>query len=150
MSRHHAKGERPDGHGNVGVTVFVPPEKAEAVKGYARRIARRRTPARREDIVEILNTHRRQIERFGVRSLSLFGSVVRGEAKPHSDVDLLVEFEPDTVLGLFAFVELKNVLEGLLGRPVDLITGANIKPRIKKRVMAEALPVFRGEEEIGH
>ncbi|MBF0374529.1 MAG: nucleotidyltransferase family protein [Alphaproteobacteria bacterium] len=149
MSRHHAgKGERPDGHGNVGVTVFVPPDKAEAVKGYARRISRRRAPARREDIVEILNTHREHIERFGVRALSLFGSVVRGEAKPHSDVDLLVEFEPGTAMGLFGFVELKNVLEGLLGRPVDLITDSHIKPRIRTRVMSEARLVF-GPDQSG-
>ncbi len=124
------------------VTVWVPAEKADAVRRYAQRIGHRRRPADRDEIIDRLQTHSAQLERFGVEGISLFGSVVRGEANKDSDVDLLVRFQPGYPRGLFQFVELKHVLEGLLGRPVDLITAKNIKPRIRKRILTECLPVF--------
>jgi hypothetical protein len=124
------------------VTVWVPAEKVDAVKSYARRIGQRRAPPDRDSIVERLRQHRHALERFGVVSLALFGSSARGEAKAHSDIDLLVDFAPHRPSGLFEFVELKHHLEGLLGRPVDLTTTANIKPRLLKRIMDEALPVY--------
>ncbi len=132
-------------HGRRGlaeVTVWVPAEKAEAVKTYARRIGQRRAPPSRQDIIDLLQRNRHLTERFGVRSLSLFGSAVRDEAKPHSDIDLLVEFETGRPSGLFEFVELKHVLEGLLGRPVDLTTAANIKPRLRARILREAERIY--------
>lgn len=128
--------------GLTDVTVWVPTEKAEAVRRYAARIGHRRKPAQRDDIIEQLRRHRARLDRFGVRSLALFGSVVRNQARRDSDVDLLVEFEAGRPDGLFQFVELKNVLEGLLGRPVDLITAANIKPRLRDRILGEAVVVF--------
>lgn len=128
--------------GLTDVTVWVPAEKAEAVRRYAARIGHRRPPARRDEIIEQLRQHRQRLDRFGVRSLSLFGSVVRNQARRDSDVDLLVEFEPGRPDGLFEFVELKNLLEGLLGRPVDLITGANIKPRLRDHILGEAVVVY--------
>ncbi len=128
--------------GLTDVTVLVPPEKVEALRRYAGRISRRREPARRDDIIEKLQAHRQVAERFGVEKLSLFGSVLRDEARPDSDVDLMVEFAPGRPRGLFEFVELKNALEGVLGRPVDLITAANIKPRLKERILGEAVRVL--------
>lgn len=136
MKRRHAR------RGMVDVTVFVPAEKADAVKRYAARIGRLRDPARPGEIIERLQNSRAHLDRFGVKSLALFGSVVRDEARPQSDVDLLVEFKPGRPDGLFEFVDLKNTLEGILGRPVDLITGANIKPRLKGRILGEAVRVF--------
>ncbi|MEW5728364.1 MAG: nucleotidyltransferase family protein [Pseudomonadota bacterium] len=129
----------------VEVTVRVPADKVDAVRSYAQRIARRRPPALREEVLERLRAHRDLFERFGVRSASLFGSVVRDEAKPMSDIDLMIEFLPGHPGGLFRYVELKHALEGLLGRPVDLITKNNIRPRLKARILKECLPVF-GEE----
>jgi predicted nucleotidyltransferase len=120
----------------------VPPDMAEAVRRYAGRISRRREPARRDDIVEKLLSHRHVTERFGVAGLSLFGSVMRDDARPDSDVDLLVEFMPGRPKGLFEFVELKNALEGVLGRPVDLIPSGSVKPRLRERILKEALRVF--------
>lgn len=129
----------------VEVTIRIPADKVEAVKSYAGRIARQRPPAMRDEVVEKLKAHGDLFARFGVKSASLFGSVVRDEAKPMSDVDLMVEFHPGEPGGLFRYVELKHALEGVLGRPVDLITKGNIKPRLKARILKECLPVF-GEE----
>lgn len=129
----------------VELTVRVPADKVDQVRSYAGRIGKRRPPAMRDEIVEKLHTHAYLFERFGVKSASLFGSVVREEAKPMSDVDLMVEFHPGEPGGLFRYVELKHALEGLLGRPVDLVTKGNIKPRLKARILQECMPVF-GEE----
>jgi len=77
--------------------------------------------------------------KFGVKSLLLFGSVARNEATSTSDVDLLVEFNrPVGYFGLFA---LQDYLEKLLGCPVDLGTPDSLKPYIKERVMGELIRV---------
>lgn len=78
-------------------------------------------------------------ERFGVTSLGLFGSVVRNENRPDSDVDLLVTFR--TTPGLFTFIELEHHLSDLLGMKVDLVLRDALKPHIGKRVLAEVSPV---------
>jgi uncharacterized protein len=77
--------------------------------------------------------------KFGVKSLLLFGSVARNEATSTSDVDLLVEFNrPVGYFGLFA---LQDYLEKLLGCPVDLGTPDSLKPYIKDRIMGELIRV---------
>ena len=92
---------------------------------------------------EVLSTLRAQQAvlhaRFGVARLALFGSVARDEAGQDSDVDLLVEF--DRPVGLFRFMELQSHLEDLLGCGVDLGTPQSLKPRIRDRVLAEAVDV---------
>jgi uncharacterized protein len=129
----------------VELTVRVPADKVDAVRSYASRISRQRAPVTRDEVVETLRRHQDVFIRFGVVSASLFGSVVRDEAKPMSDVDLMVAFAPGQPGGLFRYVELKHALEGVLGRPVDLITKGNIKPRLQARILAECMPIF-GEE----
>lgn len=129
----------------VEITVRVPADKVDAVRAYAGRVSRRRPPASRDEIIALLRANRPLFDRFGVAAAALFGSVVRDEAKPHSDVDLMVEFLPGQPGGLFRYVELKHALEGVLGRPVDLITRGNIKPRLKSRILAECMPVFGDE-----
>ena len=77
--------------------------------------------------------------KFGVKSLLLFGSVARNEATTASDVDLLVEFNrPVGYFGLFA---LQDYLEKLFGCPVDLGTPDSLKPYIRERVMGELIRV---------
>jgi uncharacterized protein len=74
---------------------------------------------------------------YGVKSLSLFGSVARDEATSASDVDLIVEFSrPVGYFGLFA---LQDHLEKLLGCPIDLGTPNSLKPRLRERVMGELI-----------
>jgi predicted nucleotidyltransferase len=78
-------------------------------------------------------------KQFGVKSLSLFGSVARDEATSVSDVDLLVEFNrPVGYFGLFA---LQDYLENLLGCSVDLGTPDSLKPYIKERILGEIVHV---------
>ncbi len=93
---------------------------------------------KRKDIVlEKLKDRDEELQRFHVSSLSLFGSVVRGEDGPGSDVDILVEFnEP---VGMFTFVRLNNYLEKLLGAKVDLVTPEALKERLRDSILKEAI-----------
>lgn len=93
----------------------------------------------REEILRILKGHRSDLERMGVKSLALFGSAVRGEAREDSDVDLLVEFQRP--VGLFEFIDLKGYLEDLLGCRVDLGTSASLRPQLRDAVLREAVYV---------
>ncbi len=77
-----------------------------------------------------------------VRELSVFGSAVRGQQRPDSDVDLLVEFEPSARIGFIALARLAHELEELLGRKVDLVPKDGLKPRIRDHVLSEAEVLF--------
>jgi predicted nucleotidyltransferase len=77
--------------------------------------------------------------RFAVSSLSVFGSMARGDASEHSDVDILVEFERP--VGLFDLARLRRHLVEILGRPVDLGTSASLRPRLRRSALDEAIRV---------
>jgi predicted nucleotidyltransferase len=73
-----------------------------------------------------------------IRKLALFGSVLRGDFKPDSDIDVLVEFEPGHVPGL-ALIRMQDELSDIFGgRKVDLVTPKFLNPRIREKVEAEA------------
>jgi len=76
-------------------------------------------------------------QRYGITQLGVFGSYVRGEQTPNSDLDLLVEFDPDRRFGLLTFCELENQLSDRLGVKVDLVMKTGLKPRIGERILAE-------------
>ena len=76
-------------------------------------------------------------QRHHIRKLALFGSVLRDDFRPDSDVDVLVEFEPGHVPGL-AFIGMQDELSTLLGRPVDLNTPGFLSRYFRDEVLAEA------------
>lgn len=80
--------------------------------------------------------------RHRICRLALFGSALRGDFGPHSDVDLLVEFEPGNAPGLLGMAEMEIELERLLGREVDLRTAADLSPYFRDRVVAEARQLY--------
>lgn len=96
-------------------------------------------PMRRDEALAVLRAHRGDLERFGVKSLALFGSVARDEAEPDSDLDLLLEFEG---AGTFdRYMGLKLYLEDLLGSRVDLVMRKALKARMLPSVEREAVRV---------
>lgn len=80
--------------------------------------------------------------KHGIRKLSLFGSVLRGEDGPDSDVDLLVEFEPGRVVGYFEVAEAEFDFEALFGRKADIRTERDLSRHFRDRVVAEASALF--------
>jgi uncharacterized protein len=96
--------------------------------------------ADRGAVLDLLSARRQELaDRFGVRSLALFGSMARGEAGPESDVDLLVEFRETP--GLTEYMNLKFWLEERLGRPVDLVMKGALKSWARPTVEAESIRV---------
>jgi predicted nucleotidyltransferase len=77
--------------------------------------------------------------RRGASNIRVFGSVARGDADSTSDVDLLVDLDPDR--SLFDLGGLLMDLADLLGTEVDVVTEASLKPRVRQRVLAEAVPL---------
>jgi predicted nucleotidyltransferase len=94
----------------------------------------------RKQALKILGRHRDKLVReFGIKSLALFGSVVRNEATPTSDVDILVEFD-DRPIGLFHLSRTQHFLENILGvSKVDLVLRDSIKPALKENILREAI-----------
>ena len=74
--------------------------------------------------------------RHRIRHLGLFGSVLRDDFRPDSDVDVLVEFEPGAPVSLFTLADIQDELAALLGRPVDLVPRDGLKPVIRNAVLA--------------
>ncbi len=95
---------------------------------------------RKTEVLALLREHKLAMaERFGVVDLALFGSTVRDEAGPDSDVDILVSFDrptdPDCYFGVQFYIE------DLLGRPVDLVTDKALRSELRPYVEAEAVRV---------
>jgi predicted nucleotidyltransferase len=90
-----------------------------------------------------LQSKRQQIlaiaEKYGARNVRIFGSVARGEARPDSDIDFLVELEQGR--SLFDLGGLLYELQSLLGVEVDVVTENGLRARIRERVLREAVPL---------
>ncbi|MBI2566730.1 MAG: nucleotidyltransferase family protein [Candidatus Schekmanbacteria bacterium] len=76
--------------------------------------------------------------KHGIRKLSLFGSVLKGAARPDSDIDLLVEFEPGCAPGLIRLAWMENALSDMMGRKVDLRTPGDLGRHFRDEVMKTA------------
>lgn len=93
-----------------------------------------------EDIKQtIIQSKPRLQQRYQVTQLGIFGSYVRGEQTETSDLDILVEFEPEARFGLLKFCELENDLGDTLGLKVDLVMKTGLKPHIGERILQEVI-----------
>lgn len=88
--------------------------------------------SKRDEIIRLATTH-------GARNLRLFGSVARGEDRPDSDIDLLVDMDPER--SLLDLVALGQDLEELLHRKVDVLTAVSVHPTLRDRILSEARPL---------
>src|SRR5438874_11699026 len=99
-------------------------------------------------MMQFSETTRRKIEELckknKVRELSLFGSRVRGDHRPDSDFDLLVDFLPDSGVTLFEYSRMQIDLEEIIGAKVDLVSKKGLKPYVKDSVLSDAVPIYEG------
>lgn len=113
------------------------PDRARRRPRLGRRLGRPhpalRVPSRR--------TLQRLARRFGLRRIALFGSAVRSDFRPDSDVDVLVEFRPGARPGLLSMVDLEHALELLFGREVDVVTESSLRPWVRSNASRELVPL---------
>jgi predicted nucleotidyltransferase len=95
---------------------------------------------KRDEVLAIVTAHREQLQKMGVKSLQLFGSVARDEAGPDSDVDFLVEFNQP--VGLFEFIEVRLYLEDILGCSVDMGTQDTLREHLREPVLKDLICAF--------
>jgi predicted nucleotidyltransferase len=89
-----------------------------------------------------LNRNREKLRTYHVRHIAVFGSTARDKATIHSDVDLLVEFDPEARVGLFTYVSLLDFLTNVMDTRIDLATPNALRPEMRAQILAEAVRVF--------
>lgn len=95
-----------------------------------------------QDALETLRRSEQALRARGVRRAALFGSVVRGENGPGSDIDIMVEIDPDAHITVFDYVGLKEYIRDLFDGPVDVVSRDGLKPHVRPAVMANAIYAF--------
>ena len=92
---------------------------------------------------DLIDQHRKEVEalcqKYGVKSLALFGSAARGELLPDSDVDLLIEFEPNSPVGLLEYQKIQDEFEAIFGRHVDLASKEILRNPYRRRTILRDL-----------
>lgn len=100
-----------------------------------------RRAGERKRVTALLREHADELRARGIRGLALFGSVARNEARPDSDLDLLVDVDPETGLG-FGVVSLRQELGRALGRPVGLAFASRVRPDLRARIERDLVRIF--------
>jgi uncharacterized protein len=95
-----------------------------------------------EQIIETLRANENDLRRRGVLHVALFGSVARAEAKPTSDIDLMIELEPQAPIGLFEYVEITQYLGDLFPNRVDVVNRSKLKPLVRPQAERDAIYAF--------
>jgi predicted nucleotidyltransferase len=96
----------------------------------------------RIEAIDRLKRRATAIKAMGATSLYLFGSVVQNEAERGSDLDLFIDYDPDTRFNAFDLVGIKQFLEGELGVEVDITTRDGLQPMLRADIEQSALRVF--------
>ena len=96
----------------------------------------------RQLVIRTLQRHRDELERRGVRHAALFGSLARGDARPDSDIDIMIEVEPAAELDAFEYAGLKRFIATLFSGRVDVVDRRALKPSLGSRAEAEAVHAF--------
>jgi predicted nucleotidyltransferase len=94
------------------------------------------------EALETLRRSEKALRARGVRRAALFGSVARGENRPGSDIDIMVEIDPDAHITVFDYVGLKEYIAGLFDGPVDVVSRDSLKPYLRPTAMADAIYAF--------
>jgi predicted nucleotidyltransferase len=94
------------------------------------------------EVIRLLRSNRAELEKIGIRHAEIFGSVARGEDLPDSDVDILVDLDPDIVRDLFAYSRVQRTLQDLVGRRVDIARRGRTRPEIDADLIRDAVHAY--------
>ena len=95
-----------------------------------------------QDALSTLRRHEKDLRARGVAHAAIFGSVARGEHRPGSDLDIMIEVEPDVPLTVYGYVSLKEHIAGLFAGPVDVVTRDALKAYVRPAATADAIYAF--------
>jgi len=95
-----------------------------------------------EIAVATLRRHEKDLRARSVAHAAVFGSVARGENRPNSDLDILVEFEPGSEGGVYDYIRFKEYVAGLFDVPVDVIDRAALKPHLRAPAARDLMYAF--------
>lgn len=95
-----------------------------------------------EEAAQTLRSHEGELRRLGVRHAPVFGSIARGEARPESDIDVLVEIDHNRPIGVFEYARVKLYIAGIFQQPVDVVSSRTLKPLLRENILQDAIRVF--------
>jgi predicted nucleotidyltransferase len=95
-----------------------------------------------QEAIATLRRYEADLRARGIRHAGVFGSVSRGKHRPDSDLDIIIDIEPDAHITIFDYVGLKEYVAGLFEGPVDVVSRDALKPHIRPAVMADAIYAF--------
>jgi predicted nucleotidyltransferase len=95
-----------------------------------------------QEAIETLRRSEHALRARGVRRAALFGSLARGENRPGSDIDIMVEIDPEAHITVFDYVGLKEYIGGLFDSPVDVVNRDGLKPHICPTVTTDTMYAF--------
>jgi len=96
----------------------------------------------KQDILDRLRENERALRARGVTHAALFGSRARGDDRPDSDIDILIEIEPEIVQDVYDYVGLKNFIAALFTRPIDVVDRNALKPYVRPPAEGDAVYAF--------
>jgi uncharacterized protein len=94
------------------------------------------------EALETLRRSESHLRALGVRRAAVFGSVARGDSRPDSDIDIMVEIDPEARLTLFDYVGLKDYIASLFDGPVDVVNRDGLKPYVRPAATVDAIYAF--------
>ena len=94
------------------------------------------------EALETLRRSEKALRARGVRRAALFGSVARGDNRPDSDIDIMIEVDPEAHITVFEYVGLKEYIAGLFNGPVDVVSREGLKPYVRPAATADAIYAF--------
>lgn len=95
-----------------------------------------------DTVLEALRAHERELRQLGVSHAAVFGSVARGQARNDSDVDVLVDLDPECPMGIFEYARLKIYMNEILDGSVDVVNRRTLKPLLRDSILRDVVHAF--------
>jgi predicted nucleotidyltransferase len=96
----------------------------------------------RDEVIATLQAHELELRGRGVLHAALFRSLARGDNRPGSDTDIMIDLDPEAPVGVWGYVGLKEYIAGLFDGPVDVVNRESLKPYVQPAAMADAVYAF--------
>jgi predicted nucleotidyltransferase len=94
------------------------------------------------DVLQTLRDHENELKQLGASHAAVFGSVARGEAAPSSDIDVLVDLDPERPMGVFQYARLKLYIDEILDGAGDVVNRRTLKPLLRDSILHDAVDAF--------